>query len=75
MDDYPTTDKNGTTNDIVQFMHCGECLKELDGSVSPREYTHNEIGWTKDGLQVWCVRHEMNVIKLDFKGQKVERVA
>ena len=59
-------------NQIMQFFHCAECLKELPKDKSPREFVALEVGWTKRGLQVWCVRHERNVISLDFKGQKVQ---
>lgn len=62
-------------NNIQMFLHCGECLKELPKGKSPREFIHVEVGWTKEGLQVWCIRHEMNVIALDFEGQKVGRLA
>lgn len=63
------------TNDlaIVMYLHCGKCLDELDtGEIdaSPREYAHNEVGWTKEGLQIWCIRHECNVVHIDFEGQK-----
>jgi hypothetical protein len=62
-------------NNISAFIHCGECLKELPKDTSPRDWSHNEIGWTKEGLEVWCIRHEMVVIALDFLGRKVERLA
>jgi len=62
------------TNDIQRFFHCKQCLNELPDNTSPREWVRIEAGWTKEGLQVWCVRHEMNVISLDFMGQKVDVV-
>ena len=58
------------TNEIVSFFHCRECLKERPHDVAPREWAHLEIGWTPLGFQVWCVRHDMNVIHVDFEGQK-----
>ena len=65
------------TNEIVAFIHCGLCLKELQDIVartgqaqSPRTYTRFEVGWTKLGLQVWCRRHEVNVLHMDFEGTK-----
>ncbi len=59
------------TNDISMFLHCKKCLEELPKDTSPREWVRIEAGWTKKGLQVWCVRHEINVMALDFLGQKV----
>lgn len=51
---------------ISLFIHCGMCLKELPDGMSPREYSHNEIGYTKQGLQVFCIRHEANVADIDL---------
>lgn len=56
------------TNEIIQFMHCGLCVKEKPRNVSPREWAQLEIGWTPHGLQVWCRRHETNVCHVDFEG-------
>lgn len=58
------------TNEIANFFHCRECLKEKPHGVSPRDWARLEIGWTLLGFQVWCVRHDMNVIHVDFEGQK-----
>lgn len=63
------------SNEIVAFIHCGLCLEELKAiiertgqSQSPRTYTRFEVGWTKVGIQVWCRRHEVNVLHMDFEG-------
>jgi len=54
-----------TTNRILLFIHCKKCLDEIrsgiSGKTSPRDYARNEVGLTEDGIQVWCVRHEMEV--------------
>ena len=56
---------------IVQFIHCSLCIKEgIPDGESPRTWARFDIGWTKEGLQVWCVRHESNVMHIDFQGQK-----
>jgi hypothetical protein len=57
---------------IVSFFHCARCLMTKPDGVAPREWAQLEVGWTKEGLQVWCRRHELNVYDLDFVGQKVE---
>lgn len=63
-----------STNEIQTFIHCALCLEEyrrtVSGLMSPREYANNEVGWTPFGLQVWCKRHEVNVVHLDFEGMK-----
>lgn len=68
-------------NQIEMFVHCQMCVKELTDMakltkdkkppVSPREYIKVEVGQTPHGLQVWCIRHEANVIHLDFTGEQV----
>lgn len=64
------------TNEIKAFFHCGKCIEDIKflvetkGNASPRAYAQLEVGWTVLGLQVWCKRHECNVISIDFEGQK-----
>lgn len=57
-------------NNIVSYFHCAKCLKEKPADVSPREWVQLEVGFTSHGIQVWCKRHECNVIHMDFQGQK-----
>ena len=58
------------SNEIQAFMHCGLCLAEMPEGTSPRQWVRMEVGWTVLGLQVWCVRHEVNVLHVDFEGHK-----
>lgn len=44
------------------------CLAELPEGTSPRDWVRLEVGWTDLGLEVWCIRHEINVIHVDFEG-------
>lgn len=55
-------------NDIQMFFHCKKCADELPERTSPQEYQQLEVGWTEAGLQVWCRRHNMNIIHVDFEG-------
>ena len=67
-------------NGIGQFLHCILCLEELkngrnaDGLVrkttSPHVYAWFEVGWTKQGIQIWCARHDCNILHIDFEGAK-----
>ena len=52
------------SNEIELFLHCTDCCL-LGGQ---EDY---DFGWTPAGFQVWCKRHKLNVIHLDFLGQKV----
>lgn len=57
--------------DADDFYRCPTCMKEMPEGISPREYSHIEAGFSSRGFQVWCLRHELNVIHIDFKGQYV----
>lgn len=57
-------------NSIKMFFHCARCLKEKPSRLSPRDWAKLEIGFTKLGVQVWCKRHEINVVHIDFEGQR-----
>ena len=62
---------NEVPNNIVSFIHCKLCLEEFyaqPSDLSPREYAQVEIGFTKPGIQVWCKRHEVNIMHIDFEG-------
>lgn len=52
------------TNEIQMFMHCRKCLAEKPADQTPM------AGWTTQGLQVWCNRHDLNIIHIDFQGAK-----
>jgi len=63
------------TRQIEGFLHCRECIAELKRRseetrqpVSPGQYARLAVGWTPIGLQVWCERHDLNVIHIDFEG-------
>ncbi len=56
--------------EITSYIHCKECLKSLPENKSPREYAQLDIGFTKIGLQVWCTRHNLNVMYIDFEGYR-----
>ena len=58
-------------NHIGLYFHCQQCLDEKPDVVSPQEYCRLQVGWTKKGVQVWCVRHDCNVVHLDFMGQQI----
>lgn len=61
--------KLSNKNEIKLYFHCGLCMKELPEGISPREWARLEVGWTERGLQVWCKRHDVNVMHIDFEGR------
>jgi len=64
----------GNGNDIQKFIHCAPCVADVWGGDatgrSPESYARLSVGWTPRGLQVWCVRHDANVINIDFEGHR-----
>ncbi len=66
--------KEMNEDNIEMFLHCGRCIKELkenpdmSATISPKDYSKVQAGWTKKGLQVWCNRHDCNILHIDFEG-------
>lgn len=58
------------SNEITAYMHCVQCIAEKPGDISPRDWARLEMGWTPAGFQVWCTRHDLNVLHVDFEGQQ-----
>lgn len=65
------TEPLGVDNQITAFFHCAQCMREKPDGTSPREWVRLEAGWTPKGLQVWCMRHDLNIINIDLLGHKV----
>ena len=58
-------------NNIEIYFHCGKCMDEgIPKGESPKTHQRIQAGWTIEGIQVWCVRHECNIIHIDFEGTK-----
>ena len=55
---------------IESYLHCGKCVDEIPGDISPRDWAQLEVGWTVEGIQIWCRRHECNVMHMDFEGHQ-----
>ncbi len=62
------TNEQTVYNNITTFLHCKKCLQEKPPGISPRDWSQVEVGFTVPGFQVWCKRHELNVIDVDFEG-------
>jgi len=59
-------------NEIEFYWHCSKCSEEVEHlpDQSPAEYARLNIGPTKNGIQIWCVRHDCNVASLDLNELK-----
>ena len=62
--------------EIEKYIHCVLCVQEWHerneaGETLPAWWSRIEVGYTKRGWQVWCARHNCNIIHFDFEGRKV----
>lgn len=61
---------------ISQFLHCRKCVEEWKAGVpeaqgqSPASYARQSAGFTPKGLQIICLRHDLNIVHIDFQGQQ-----
>lgn len=60
---------------IVMFWHCRKCMETIPDGQSPEFWGRLSVGWTDDGLQVWCARHKQNVVDFAFDegGRMIKR--
>lgn len=65
----PEVKELSPANGIKMFFHCSLCLEQKPDGVSPADYARLSVGFTKEGLQVWCWRHGANVAHIHFEGQ------
>lgn len=56
---------------IIQYLHCGQCLKEKPADQSPETWAHLTVGTTRLGVQIWCVRHKCSVDHIKFTTEPV----
>lgn len=61
-DDLPMHDAG------IAFINCLRCSDERPDDVSPREWARFSVALTERGLQVFCTRHDLNVVHIDFEG-------
>lgn len=56
--------------DIKSYIHCSKCFKDMPDGKSPQTWAMLDIGFTDIGIQVWCRRHNSNVMHIDFQGHR-----
>ena len=63
-------------NNIKEPVVCSKCFEEMSkgysDAASLQDYALLDVGFTDQGLQVWCRRHELNVVHIDFDGMMPE---
>jgi hypothetical protein len=60
--------------DIREPVVCAKCADEFAAGAtdapSLRDLTALDVGFTRRGFQVWCRRHDVNVVHVDFDGAR-----
>ena len=56
------------TREGIMFTCCRKCFEEKPKETSMEEWSKLNVAFTEIGLQVWCLRHDMNVVHIDFQG-------
>lgn len=63
-------------NKIKEPLVCSQCFDEmskgLTDKASLQDYALFDVGFTDMGIQVWCRRHDLNVVHIDFDGMTPE---
>ena len=57
-------------NEIAMYLVCKKCFDELPDDESMQTWSRLNIGLTEKGLQAWCVRHDCNVVHVNFEGHE-----
>lgn len=62
----------GDGNQIQCHIICKECMAEVhcDPELVPETYSRLAVGYTDEGLQVWCLRHQRSVIELELENNE-----
>jgi hypothetical protein len=70
---------NGTNvRDVGEaYVHCRKCLDEwtesFQGTCTPKQYARQQVATTRDGFQVWCTRHEVNVAVFTLRAVRAKK--
>jgi hypothetical protein len=55
---------------ITEPVVCAKCADEFAAggtqATSLQSYIRVDVGFTERGVQVWCQRHSVNVVHIDF---------
>ena len=53
---------------IENHIVCNKCVEELSNESNPeinlKSYAKFEVGFTSTGLQIWCIRHNINIYQM-----------
>ena len=68
------------SNRIEHYLVCELCAQDVakanseanvTDEISLQDYTQIDTGLTNRGIQVWCRRHNFNIVHIDFQGHQL----
>ena len=65
----PTVPVEALSLNIDSYVACTKCAEEvadIEPKISLQDYAAIDVGFTNWGLQVWCRRHQVNIVHIDF---------
>ena len=69
------TDTTALKYSLTHPIVCAKCSEDVlqgrSNGLSMREYAAVDVGFTAIGVQVWCRRHNINVVHIDFQGNRL----
>ncbi|MEO1065831.1 MAG: hypothetical protein AAFW47_00490 [Pseudomonadota bacterium] len=69
------SDTSALKYNLTHPIVCAKCSEEVlqgrSGGLSMREYAQVDVGFTGIGIQVWCRRHNCNIVHVDFQGNRL----
>ena len=70
----PTLPVEALSLNIDSYVACPKCAKEvadIEPKISLQDYAAIDVGFTNWGLQIWCRRHQVNIVHIDFGGAQL----
>ena len=70
----PTLPVEALSLNIDNYVACTKCAEEvadIEPKISLQDYAAIDVGFTNWGLQVWCRRHQVNIVHIDFGGAQL----
>ena len=59
---------------ITSYVACTKCAADVETLKPPQsmqQYAQIDAGFTDWGVQIWCRRHKVNIVHIDFLGQSL----
>ncbi len=69
--DYTVVGTSGTAFDFTGYTGSAQLAKSVAIGSSAHAIKTFEVGFTSLGIQIWCIRHNINVCHIDFEDNQL----